>query len=231
MALSGLDIYKLLPKTNCKECGFATCLAFAMQLAKKAVSIEKCPYISAESKKTLEASSQPPIKLISIGSGPNKLDIGNETVLFRHEEKFHKPCGIGGILSSELTDADIRSGLQKINGLKFERVGQDLEVNLVAIKQAGAAKRFLEVVKLVLEETALAIILMSTDTQALRQALALCKGRNPLLYRAEKKNAEEMGRLAAEFKVPIAAYSPDFDELPSLTKILTGLGADNIILE
>jgi acetyl-CoA decarbonylase/synthase complex subunit gamma len=84
MALSGLDIYKILPKTNCRECGFATCLAFAMQLAKKAVSVDKCPYLSQEAKKILEESSLPPIRLVSIGTDGNKLDIGNESVLFRH---------------------------------------------------------------------------------------------------------------------------------------------------
>ena len=77
MALSGLDIYKLLPKTNCRECGFATCLAFAMQLAKKSISIEKCPYLSPESKVRLEASSLPPIRLITVGEGESKLQIGN----------------------------------------------------------------------------------------------------------------------------------------------------------
>ncbi len=93
MALSGLDIYKLLPKTNCRECGFVTCLAFAMQLAKKAVSIDKCPYLSEEAKRVLEASSLPPIKLVTIGEGNNKLEVGNENVLFRHEEKFYHPAG------------------------------------------------------------------------------------------------------------------------------------------
>src|SRR3989338_995282 len=106
MALSGLDIYKLLPKTNCRECGFVTCLAFAMQLAKKAVGIDKCPYLSEAAKKALESSSQPPIKLVSIGAGDNRLDAGNETVLFRHEEKFYRPTGIGFIIEDNLSDAE-----------------------------------------------------------------------------------------------------------------------------
>lgn len=82
MSLSGLDIYKLLPKTNCRKCGFPTCLAFAMQLAKKAVAIDKCPYLSEDSKQSLEASSLPPIRLVTIGDGEEKLEVGNETVLF-----------------------------------------------------------------------------------------------------------------------------------------------------
>ena len=119
MALSGLDIYKLLPKTNCRECGFATCLAFAMQLAKKAASIEKCPYLKEEAKIALEASSLPPIKLVTIGSDDHKLEVGNETVLFRHEEKFHHPCGIGFIIEDNLSDSEIKLRLEKINKLEF----------------------------------------------------------------------------------------------------------------
>jgi len=112
VALSGLDIYKLLPKTNCRECGFVTCLAFAMQLAKKSVSIDKCPYLSADAKRVLEASAQPPIKLVTIGEGDNKLEVGNENVLFRHEEKFYHPTGIGFIIRDDLSAAEIKQRLE-----------------------------------------------------------------------------------------------------------------------
>ncbi|MBM3244054.1 MAG: acetyl-CoA decarbonylase/synthase complex subunit gamma, partial [Candidatus Omnitrophica bacterium] len=108
MAFSGLDIYKLLPKTNCRQCGFSTCLAFAMQLARKAVKIEKCPYVSKESKEILEAQALPPIKLVSLGEGDNKLGIGDESVIFRHEEKFYHPCGIGIIIQDNFSDKEIK---------------------------------------------------------------------------------------------------------------------------
>ena len=99
MALSGLDIYKLLAKTNCKKCGFPTCLAFAMQLAAKKASLDQCPSVSEEAKKALESASQPPIKLITVGAGDNKLEVGNETVIFRHDQTFYHPCGVGLLLS------------------------------------------------------------------------------------------------------------------------------------
>jgi len=119
MALSGLDIYKLLPKTNCRECGFSTCLAFAMQLAKKAIDVNKCPYLSKESKEALEAASRPPIKLITLGEGEDKLEIGNENVMFRHEEKFYHPCGLGFIIDDDLSDSEIKERIKKINKLDF----------------------------------------------------------------------------------------------------------------
>jgi len=124
MALSGLDIYKLLPKTNCRQCGLATCLAFAMQLAKKTLPIEKCPFVSPEAKSTLEAQALPPIKLITLGINASKFDIGNETVMFRHEEKFRNPTGVGFIIDDSLSDSQIKERLKKINQLKFQRTGQ-----------------------------------------------------------------------------------------------------------
>src|SRR3990172_8254813 len=92
MPLTGLEIYKLLPQTNCKECGFPTCLAFAMKLAAKQAELKACPYVSEESKAKLEAASAPPIRLIQLLGDGTKLEIGNETVLFRHEKTFfHRP--------------------------------------------------------------------------------------------------------------------------------------------
>jgi len=144
MALSGLDIYKLLPKTNCRQCGLATCLAFAMQLAKKTLPIDKCPFISPEAKNTLEEQAMPAIKLITLGSNESKFDIGNETVMYRHEEKFRNPAGLGFIINADLSDNEIKDRLSKINQLKFERVGQELNVNLVALEQSKDAGRFLQ---------------------------------------------------------------------------------------
>ncbi|MFA5157033.1 MAG: acetyl-CoA decarbonylase/synthase complex subunit gamma [Candidatus Omnitrophota bacterium] len=231
MALSGLDIYKLLPKTNCRECGFVTCLAFAMQLAKKAVSIDKCPFLSAEAKKVLEASSQPPIKLVTVGEGENKLEIGNESVLFRHEEKFHRPCGIGFIIDDSLTDGEISKKLEKINRLAFERVGQKLDVNLVAIKQNSTKDRFVKAAELVLKATKLNIALISGDLSALRPALELSKARKPLVCYANASNAAEMGKLAKEFNTALAVSAHDLDSLTAITKELNNQGVSELVLD
>jgi acetyl-CoA decarbonylase/synthase complex subunit gamma len=231
MALSGLDIYKLLPRTNCRECGFATCLAFAMQLAKKAVRIDKCPYLSEEAKKILEESSLPPIRLISIGDGENKLEIGNETVLFRHEEKFHYPCGLGFIIEDSLRDTEIKERVERINKLKFERVGQQLTVNLIAIKQKGDKKRFTDTVKLVASNTTLAIILMSEETEALKGALEITENRKPLLYHATKDNKDEFAKLAQEFKVPLVVSAQDLETISNLTIELNKQGVSDLVLD
>ena len=156
MALSGLDIYKLLPKTNCRECGFATCLAFAMQLVKKSTTIDKCPYVSKESKDIIESQSEPPIKTIILKNKDYSFKVGGETVLFRHEEKFHNPCALGFILEDSLTDNEIKDRVDKINALGFERVGQTLKANIIVVEQKEA-QRFIEVVRLVSDITQLAM--------------------------------------------------------------------------
>ena len=220
MALSGLDIYKLLPKTNCRQCGLATCLAFAMQLAKKAATIEKCPFISVDAKATLEAQALPPIKLISLGCAESKFDIGNETVMFRHEEKFRNPTGVGFIIDDNLNNEEIKLRLEKINKLKFERVGQKLEVNLVAIKQNKDAARFLEITQLVLNNTSLSLMLMSEDLAALKQASLQARERKPLLYCATEDNFTQIGQLAKELDLPLVVVAQDIPALAQLTKEL-----------
>jgi len=231
MALSGLDIYKLLPKTNCRECGFVTCLAFAMQLAKKAVSIDKCPYLSLEAKKALEASSLPPIRLVSIGVADNKLDIGNETVLFRHEEKFHHPSGLGFIIEDNLSDQEIKQRLEKINKLKFERIGQELNVNILAVRQNNDKKRFQEAVKLVLSNTELNLVLMSDDIEALKGALEISASRKPLIYHATLENMVLVSKLARDFKVPLVASSADLETLSNLTRELNNQKLEELVLD
>ncbi|MCX5695346.1 MAG: acetyl-CoA decarbonylase/synthase complex subunit gamma [Candidatus Omnitrophica bacterium] len=231
MGLSGLDIYKLLPKTNCRECGFATCLAFAMQLAKKAVEIDKCPHLSPEVKSKLEAQALPPIKLVTIGSGDTRLEIGNESVMFRHEEKFYRPAGLGFIIEDSLADSEIKTRVEKINTLKFERVGQLLEVNLVAIRQNKDAQRFRDTVKLVSANTALGLVLMSDDLTALKGGLDILKGRNPLIYHATKNNLSEVAQLAKDFKSPLCVQAQSLEEVSGLTQILANQGVNDLVIE
>ncbi|RKY31015.1 MAG: acetyl-CoA decarbonylase/synthase complex subunit gamma [Candidatus Omnitrophota bacterium] len=231
MALSGLDIYKLLPKTNCRECGFVTCLAFAMQLAKKGVSLDKCPHLSDEAKSKLQASSLPPIKLITIGEGEKRLEIGNETVLFRHEEKFHHPCGLGFIIEDSEADEQIKKKLEKISQLKFERIGQQLEVDLIAVKQTKDSKRFQEVVKLVSQNSGFSLILMCNDPGILKEVLPAVAAKKPLIHGANAENVNDIGKLAKEFKAPVVVCSKGLDDIADLTKALSSQGAEDLVLD
>ncbi|MBN2831388.1 MAG: acetyl-CoA decarbonylase/synthase complex subunit gamma [Candidatus Omnitrophica bacterium] len=231
MALSGLDIYKLLPKTNCRECGFPACLAFAMQLARKAERIDKCPYLSKESKEVFEAQALPPIKLITLGEGEDKLEIGNESVIFRHEEKFHHPCGIGIIIQDSLSKEEIEQEIAKINSLRFERVGQKIQVNLIAVEAKAGAGRFIEAVKTVSQNTKIALALMNEDPEALKAALSILKGRRPLIYSANENNLKMMAGLAKDYGAVLAVSVKDLDSVVSLTTELNNLGCLDLVLE
>ena len=154
MALTGLEIFKLLPKTNCKKCGRATCLAFAMQLAQKKAELKDCPDVSDEAKSILGAASAPPIKLVSIGTGDKQVNIGEENVLFRHDEKFYNPTGVAITLSDDLDDGAFTERLNKINSLKFTRVGTEIEIDLIALlNKSGDAAKFADRAKQVSENT------------------------------------------------------------------------------
>ena len=232
MGLSGLEIYKLLPKTNCKKCGFPTCLAFAMQLAAKKTSLDKCPDVSEDAKKALQSASEPPIKLITIGEGDEKLEIGNETVLFRHEEKFYHPTGIALLLEDTASADDIKKALAEIKKLDFERVGQRINVNLVALSaKSGDAAKFTSTLKVILEGTKLGVILISDDASIIGKALEISKTRKPLIYRATNANFKEMAKLSKDSGAPLVASAESLEGLEGLVKNLNQEGVQNIVLD
>lgn len=232
MALSGLEIYKLLPKTNCKKCGSPTCLAFAMQLAAKKISLDKCPYVSDEAKARLSAAAAPPIRLVSLGRGEEEVKVGNETVLFRHEQTFHHPAGIGCIISDTLSPADLEAKLAAIEKLEFERVGQKIKVNLLAIKNDSKDKdKFKEAVEKVCHQTQKSLVLMSRDPEAMEKALSVVGDRRPLLHAADQENHVKMAELAKQKSLPLVVFAPDLEGLANLTQAVVGLGVEDIILD
>lgn len=231
MALSGLDIYKLLPKTNCRECGFATCLAFAMQLAKKSVSIEKCPFINETSRKTLEESSLPPIRSVIIGSADKKIELGSEGFLFRHDGKFFNPCGIGFIVDDNLTAGQIEEKIKKINLMKFERVGQKLEIDILAVRQNSEPAKFIEALKIISRNTDLPLILISKQAGTLKEALDIVLDRKPVLYCTQESETTKVAELSKQHNLPMVICGKDLAELSALTKNLNNLGVENIILD
>ena len=134
MALTGIEIFKLLPKTNCKECGVPTCLAFAMNLAAGKAELSACPYVSDEAKEKLSEASAPPIRMVTIGVGDSAVKVGGETVLFRHEKRFENPPGIAILVKDTMSDDEINERIGKFKDFQFERVGLVLHPELIAVK-------------------------------------------------------------------------------------------------
>ncbi|MGB9723047.1 MAG: acetyl-CoA decarbonylase/synthase complex subunit gamma [Chloroflexia bacterium] len=229
MALSGLEIYKLLPKTNCKECGFPTCLAFAMKLAQKQVELSACPYVSEQAKEALAAAAAPPIRLVAIGEGEHKVEVGNETVLFRHEKTFYHPPGL--FLRVKDTD-DVAALAGPALAYSVERVGMTLGLNGLAVENAsGSPETFAACVQKVRSLSSKPLILMSHDVAALRAALAVEGGKRPLLYAATPENWEAMAALAKETGLPLAVRDGDLDGLAVLTEKLKAAGVEDLVLD
>ncbi len=233
MALTGLEIYKLLPKTNCKKCGFPTCLAFAMKLSQKGIELSACPDVSEEAKAALEAASQPPIRLITVGTGEKAFSVGNEVVLFRHEKTFfNEPGLLITIKDTDSADA-IAKTVSDVGGYCVERVGKDLAVNGFAVRNASGDKAaFATAAAAVARMTELPIALLSSDPGAIEAALGKLDGRNPLIYGANKDNAAAMAALAAKNKCPLAVISSDgLDELVSTVEAVKAAGVEDIVLD
>ena len=232
MGLSGLDIYKLLPRTNCKECGQPTCLAFAMKLAAKQADLSACPYVSEQSKAALAAASAPPIRLVTVGAGDNKVEVGNETVLFRHDKTFfHKP-GLFVRLKDTLPLADFEAEVSKIKDYSVERVGITMRVDGIAIENAsGDAATFANCVGATAAKTDQPLVLIASAPAAMAAALEKVGKAAPLLYAATAENWKEMAGLAAKFKAPLTVRADTLQALANLTEQIKGTGVEDLVLD
>jgi len=232
MALTGIQIFKMLPKTNCKECGHPTCLAFAMALASGKAELASCPYVSDEAKEQLAEASAPPVRPIQIGTGDRSFKIGGETVLFRHEKTFVNQPGIGVLVTSDTDEGTLAEKLKGWDTLQFDRVGFNLRPELIAIKDVnGDAAKFAALAKKVVDESEFCLVLMSEDVGVMKAGIDASADRKPVIYAATKDNADDMGALAKETGLPLAIKADDMDGLMELTGKLTGMELKDLILD
>lgn len=232
MGLTGIQIFKLLPKTNCGECGVPTCLAFAMALAAGKAELASCPYVSDEARAQLAEASAPPIRPLTIGVGDNALKIGGETVLFRHEKTFVNAPGLALLITDNMDDGEVGGRLKRFNESKFERVGLTLRPELVAVKdESGDATKFVGLIERVKKETDAGLILMSEKTDVLAAGVKACADRVPLIYAVTNGNADALADLAKQHKCPLAVKAKDLDELSQLTTKLDQAGIKDIVLD
>jgi acetyl-CoA decarbonylase/synthase complex subunit gamma len=232
MPLTGIEIFKLLPKTNCGECGVPTCLAFAMSLAAGKAELSACPYVSDEAKEKLEEASAPPIRPVTIGAGERAIKVGGETVMFRHEKRFENPSGFAILISDSMAEAEIDSRIERFNKLQYERVGLTLRTKLVALKcESQEATKFEALVAKVKQKSDADIILMSDNPDMLAAGLAVCTDRKPLLYAATKDNIEQVASLAKDNACPVAVKADGLEGLAELTTKLNQSGIKDIVID
>ncbi len=232
MALTGLDIFKLLPKTNCKKCGMPTCLAFAMALAQKRAKLDDCPDVSQEAKDKLAAAAAPPMQKVVFGTGDAQVQIGQETVLFRHEEKFHSPTVLGATVSDKLADDELLDRIKAVNALQFERVGMKIGAKAIAIvNDSGSTETFAKAAATVKDNSELAMILVSQSPEAMAAAAGQVKDKVPLLSGATPDTAEDMAKIAKENGCPLVASAGSIEDLADLSEKIKAAGVENIVLE
>lgn len=232
MALTGIQIFKLLPKTNCKECGVPTCLAFAMNLASGKAELDACPDISDEAREQLAEASAPPISSVALGKGVRATKTGGETVLYRHEKTFYSPTPIAALVGSDISESDLATKLKVWNAFQFERVGLNLRPDLVALKDTGGDKdAFAAAAKTIAETSEFNLILMSEDAGVMAAGVEACKFKRPLIYAATEGNIDDFGALAKENDLPLAVKADSVEGLVPLTTKLTEMGLKDLVLD
>jgi acetyl-CoA decarbonylase/synthase complex subunit gamma len=232
MGLTGIQIFKLLPKTNCGECGVPTCLAFAMNLAAGKAELDSCPYVSEEAKEKLSEASAPPIRQVAIGAGVRAFKIGGETVMFRHEKTFFNPTGVAALVTSDMDGGALDRKLKEWNAFQYERVGLNLRPELVALKDVnGDSAAFAAAAKKIADESEFNLVLMTDKPEVMKAALERCAFKKPLLYAATAQNAEAMGKLAKEKGLPLAVKADNLQNLVGLSDKLTAMGLKDLVLD
>ncbi len=232
MALTGIQIFKLLPQTNCKECGFPTCLAFAMQLASGKAELDQCPYVSDEAREKLAEASAPPILPVQIGKGVRKRTIGGETVLYRHEKTFFNQTVISAKVGSDISEDDLKKKLTTWNALQFERVGYNMRPEMIAVEDVkGDKEAFAKVAKTIAETSEFNVILMSENVDVMKAGVEACGFKAPLIYAATDKTVDDYGNLAKENDLPLAVKADSVENLIPLTDKLVDMGLKRLVID
>ena len=228
MALKGLDIFKLSPKKNCKECGSPTCMAFCMKVAQGAVALDKCPYFSEEAKAKLSEATAPPMKTITVG---NDIKLGGETVLFRHEKTLVNRNRFAVPVCTCMDEAAADQKLADIQKVDYERIGEREYIEFVMVRcEKDSADKWEDLVKKA-AATGRTLILNCTCPECAKKALAICKDGKPILNGATPENFEEMSAIATEAGVTLGVHADSLSELHDLIAKLEAAGNKNLIID
>ena len=232
MGLSGIQIFKMTPKKNCKECGCPTCMAFSMKVAQGAMDISQCPHMSEDALAQLSEATAPPMKTVKIGAGENEFSLGGETILFRHEKTYVSKTRYAVSLCSCMDDAAIDAKLAEIPKVDYERIGERMFAELVYVNYAADTDkdRYVEIVKkaAALNRT---LILGCKDVELAKAALEVCKEAKPVLNGADASNYAEMSAVATEAGVVLGVTGKDLNELYDTVAALEKAGNKNLILD
>jgi acetyl-CoA decarbonylase/synthase complex subunit gamma len=202
-----------------------------MQLAQKRAKLEDCPDVSEEAKQELAAAAAPPMRLVKFGSPDNQVQIGQETVMFRHEEKFFNPTVLAGTVSDNLAGNDLKKRIESVNSLQFERVGTKIGLSAMAvINDSGSADTFASACATAKELSNLALILVSDSVDAMAVAVGKTAEAVPLIASAKSDTAEAMAKIAKENNCPLVAKAGSIEALADLSEKINAQGVEDIVL-
>lgn len=233
MALNGMQIYKLLPRKNCKECGFPTCLAFAMKLAQGGTEAEKCPYMSDEAKAQLAEATAPPMKTVKFGAKDLEYSLGGETVLFRHEKTFVNRPRFAVMFSDTMSPEEIDKKIKNINGVNYTRINEEMYVEIAAFRCESQDKdAFLSLIKKVTESCSKVVPMIITDnTEIATAAVAECADRGPILFGANEQNHEAMVNLAKQNNLLLGVTAVGKNKLYETVQKVQKAGYKELLLD
>lgn len=232
MALTGLDIFKLTPKKNCKDCGFPTCLAFSMKVAAGGIEIEKCPHMSEENLSKLSESTAPPMKALTVGAGANEYKLGGETVLFRHEKTLVNRNRFAVAIKDTDSADVVNSKIENIKKVDFERIGERMKADFAAFIYTGNKEAYIANIKAVLASGAeLAYMVVCEDVEVAKEALELLKDTNPILHGATAANYEQMVDVAAAGKYALGLRADSLEDLYELTSKVQSKDYKELLLD
>ena len=235
--LSPLDVYKLLPRTNCKECGEENCMAFATKVVNREVVLESCPSLLTKTNekmyRQLKEMLKPPVKEVVVGVGDRSRKIGGKLVMYRHEFAYFNPTAIAIDVTDEMSDEEICERIKKTEQFNFGYIGQTLKLDMMAVRStSNDPNRFKKTVKTVVDKTKLPLILCSLDPAVLEAGLTVSPRSRPLLYAATKDNWNKMAELAQTYNCPLTVFAPgDLNLLRSLTNTLIDYGVEDLMLD
>jgi len=235
--ISPIDVYMLLPKTNCKECGEENCMAYATKLVNREVTLEQCPPLlkkeNEKAYKQLWEMLKPPIKEVSIGSKEHTIKIGGKHVMYRHEFTYTNPTAIAISVTDEMPDDELLERVKKTEEFSYEYIGQTLRLNMIAVRStSNDPEKFKTAVRKVVENSTLPLVLCSLDSRVLEAGLMAAPKAKPLLYAATEENWKDMAELALMYGCPLAVFAPNnLKLLRSLSETLVEYGLKDLVLD
>jgi len=235
--LSPLDVYQLLPRTNCGECGEKNCMAFAAKVVNREVEIEKCPPLLEEKYKEsyvkLKDLLAPAVKEVTIGTGEHVVKIGGKLVMYRHEFTYHNPTPIAIDVTDEMSESEISERIKRVEEFSYDYIGRILQLEMIAVRStSNDPVKFKSTVEMVVKSTKLPLILCSLNPDVMKAGLESASERRPLIYAATSENWRMMADLALTYNCPLTVFAPnDLSLLRSLTNTLIHYGVEDLVLD